>query len=205
MTRTNAREIAIHMIFQLGFSTESATDLLERQLTKEHFSQVGEECHLYRQFPNKKQGDYIRDLVEGAFLHSPEMDDYISKYAKGWTFARIPRVIAAIMRVAMYEAMYMEEIPVKVAINDGLEIAKGYDDQEVISFANGILGSFLRNECSQSTSVRPETLVEEVFEEESEEENLEDLQETSQETSNEESPMLSMNLEIGDAPEENSL
>lgn len=198
MTRTNAREIAIQMIFQLGFSTESATELLERQMTKEHFAQVGEECYLYRQFPNKKQGDYIRNLVEGAFLHSPEMDDYISRYAKGWTFARIPRVIAAMMRVAMYEAMYMDEIPVKVAINDGLEIAKGYDDQDVISFANGILGSFLRNECSQSTIIKPETLVEEVFEEE---EVLEESPEVTQEET-EEPPILSMNLEIGDATEE---
>lgn len=191
MTRTNAREIAIHMIFQLGFSSESATELLAKQMTKEHFKSMESECYLYRQFPNKKQADYIVELVEGTFLHSPELDEYISNYAKGWTFARIPRVIAAILRVAMYEAMYMDDIPEKVAVNDALEIAKGYDDPEVISFANGILGSFLRNECSKSTTLKPETMREELF-------DLEESAEEVEETVEMEETVDSMDLQIGD-------
>lgn len=167
MTRTNAREIAIHFIFQLGFSKESAKEMLETQMTKEHFASLGEETPIYSQYPNKKQADYIRELVEGAFFHSPELDECISRYAKGWTFARIPRVIAAIMRVAMYEAMYMPDIPHSVAINDAVEIAKGYDDPEVISFMNGILGTFVREECaiSEKAVAKPDVLVEELFDE----------------------------------------
>lgn len=164
MTRTNAREIAIHMIFELGFSKDSAQTLLTNKLNKEYFAMMAEETKLYREFPNKKQRDYMEKMVEGTFVHSPELDEYISKYAKNWSFSRIPRVIAAIMRVAMFEAMYVPEIPVSVAVNDAVEIAKGYDEPEVISFMNGVLRSFVREECA-SLDGKAQQLKEEDFEE----------------------------------------
>ncbi len=163
MTRTNAREIALHFMFELAFSNHNAESLLRLRLTKEHFAQVKDECYLYQQFPNKKQADYIQTLVEGAFLHSPELDDYISRYAKGWSFSRIPSVIATLMRIAMFEVLYMPDIPDAVAINDALEIAKGYDDPEVISFMNGLLGAFVRGEEIPSRPAKAETMVEEIF------------------------------------------
>ena len=146
MTRTAAREIAMHMIFELGFDTRSAAQLLETELTKENFALIGAEEPLYAEFPDEKQEQYIRTLVSGAFAHGPELDDYISRYAVGWSFARIPRVAAAIMRVAMYEVLYMPEIPNSAAINEAVEIAKGYETPEVVSFINGILGTFVRSE-----------------------------------------------------------
>lgn len=146
MTRTAAREIAMHMIFELGFGTRSAAQLLEEELTQENFALIGAEEPLYAEFPDEKQEQYIRTLVTGAFAHGPELDDYISRYAVGWSFARIPRVAAAIMRVAMYEVLYMPEIPNSAAINEAVEIAKGYETPEVVSFINGILGSFVRSE-----------------------------------------------------------
>jgi N utilization substance protein B len=78
------------------------------------------------------------------------LDDYIARYAKGWSFARIPRMAAAIMRTAMYEVLYMPEIPNAAAINEAVEIAKNYEPQEVISFINGILGSFVRAEFADT-------------------------------------------------------
>ena len=146
MTRTAAREIAMHMRFELGFGTRSAAQLLEEELTQENFALIGAEEPLYAEFPDEKQEQYIRTLVTGAFAHGPELDDYISRYAVGWSFARIPRVAAAIMRVAMYEVLYMPEIPNSAAINEAVEIAKGYETPEVVSFINGILGSFVRSE-----------------------------------------------------------
>ena len=146
MTRTAAREIAMHMIFELGFGTRSAAQLLEAELTEENFALIGAEEPLYAEFPDEKQEQYIRTLVSGAFAHGPELDDYIARYAVGWSFARIPRVAAAIMRVAMYEVLYMPEIPNSAAINEAVEIAKGYETPEVVSFINGILGTFVRSE-----------------------------------------------------------
>ena len=150
MTRTVAREIAVHMVFELGFGDRSALQLLEEELTAENFALIGAEEPLYADFPDEMQEQYIRTLVTGVFDHGPELDDYISRHAVGWSFARIPRVAAAVMRVAMYEMLYMPDIPNAAAINEAVEIAKGYETPEVVSFINGILGTFARSEFPES-------------------------------------------------------
>ena len=155
MTRSSAREIAIHIVFSLGFDNRSAQEVLDAELTRERFQELGEELPLYEQFPNEKQERYIRRLVQGVFAHGPELDDYISRYSVGWAFARIPRMAAAIMRTAMYEILYMEDIPNAAAINEAVEIAKKYEPAEVVSFLNGILGSFIRAEFEDTPS-KPE-------------------------------------------------
>jgi N utilization substance protein B len=163
MTRTTAREIAIHLSFELGFTHESAQEMLDRVLTKEAFASRAEEEPIYAEFPSQKQLDYIRTLVNGVGEHGYELDQYIEKYARGWKFARLPRTATAIMRVAMYEILYMPEIPNSAAINEAVEISKGYEDPEVVSFINGILGSFVRSECpdfvpqSENTPVEQST------------------------------------------------
>ena len=73
----------------------------------------------------------------------------IERYAVGWKFGRIPRVATAIMRVAMFEILYLPEVPNGAAINEAVEIAKHYEDDKVVSFINGILGSFVRGECGE--------------------------------------------------------
>ena len=155
MTRSNAREIAVHIIYSLGFGNQSAEEALQDQLTTEHFQELAEEMELYAKFPDEKQEKYIRDLVKGVFTHGPELDDYIARYAVGWTFARIPRMAAAVMRTAMYEVLYMPEIPNAVAVNEAVEITKNYESAEVVSFVNGILGTFVRTEFAD-TPAKPE-------------------------------------------------
>ena len=155
MTRSNAREIAVHLIFSLGFGDGDAQSLLDSQLTRERFQELAEDSPLYAQFPNEKQESYIRELVQGVFAHGPELDEYIGRYAVGWSFARIPRMAAAIMRTAMYEMLYMPDIPNAAAINEAVEIAKRYEPQDVVAFLNGILGSFARAEFAD-TLPRPE-------------------------------------------------
>ena len=116
MTRTAAREIAVHFAFELGFTNQTAEELLAEALNR-------------------------------VYEHSPELDEYISKYAIGWKYSRLNRVAIAIMRVAMYEILYMQDIPNAAAINEAVEMTKHYEEPEVVSFVNGILGSFVRNEC----------------------------------------------------------
>jgi N utilization substance protein B len=146
MTRTNAREIAIHFIFELSFSDCSADELLEQYFNREYFALLAEEEPLYGEFPNEKQREYITALVRGVFEHGAELDGYIDKYAVGWKFSRIGRVAASIMRSCMYEILYMPDVPNAAAINDAVEIAKGYEDADTVKFINGILGSFVRGE-----------------------------------------------------------
>ena len=149
MVRNIAREIAIHLSYELSFTDKPIDELLNERLTADSFSTLAEEDPIYTEAPNAKQADYIRRLVKGVNDHAAELDGYIAKYAKGWSFARIPLVASAIMRVAMYEMLYMPEIPNGAAINEAVEIAKKYETPETVKFINGILGSFLREEVSE--------------------------------------------------------
>lgn len=158
MTRSSAREIAVQMVFALSFGDRSAGEVLESQLDPARFQELAEELPLYAQYPDEKQEGYIRSLVNGVFSHGPELDDYIARYSVGWAFSRISRIAAAIMRTAMYEVLYMPDIPNAAAINEAVEIAKHYEPQEVVSFINGILGSFSRAEFAD-TPPKPEKVL----------------------------------------------
>ena len=149
MVRNTAREIAIHLSYELNFSGRTAQELLDQRLTAESFAALKEEDALYAEAPGPKQGEYIRRLVKGVDGHGAELDGYIEKYAKGWKFSRIPLVASAIMRVAMYEVLYMPDVPNAAAINEAVEIAKKYETPETVKFINGILGSFSRQELSE--------------------------------------------------------
>ncbi|MCI9609945.1 MAG: transcription antitermination factor NusB [Oscillibacter sp.] len=149
MVRNTAREIAIHLSYELNFSGKTAEELLRQRLTAESFAELAEEEELYQEAPNAKQAEYIRRLVRGVGEHGAELDGYIQKYAKGWEFSRISLVASAIMRVAMYEVLYMPDVPNGAAINEAVEIAKKYETLETVKFINGILGSFSRQELSE--------------------------------------------------------
>ena len=149
MTRSTAREIAMHLAYQLSFTDLPVEEFLEEQLDAERFEELSAEDALYADKPNAKQEEYIRRLVGGVAEHAAELDADIEKYAKGWRFERISLVASAIMRVAMYEILYMADIPAGVAINEAVEIAKHYESPEVVKFINGILGSFARGELKE--------------------------------------------------------
>ena len=149
MTRNTAREIATHLAYELSFTDLSVEAFLDARLSEENFEALAQECEIYTDQPNAKQVQYIRRLVSGVAEHAAELDTYIEKYAQGWRFERISLVASAIMRVAMYEILYMPDIPNGVAINEAVEIAKKYESPEVVRFLNGILGSFLRAEVKE--------------------------------------------------------
>lgn len=139
----------MHLTFELAFSNLKADQLLERELTEEAFAARSQEDELYAQFPGQGIREYIVTLVRGVADHGAELDGYIERHAKGWRFSRIDRVAAAIMRLTMYEILYMPDVPNKVAINEAVEIAKKYLDEDVVRFVNGILGAFVREEFPQ--------------------------------------------------------
>lgn len=147
MTRNTAREIAAHLAYEWNFTDLPVGEFLDRRLAPECFAELAPECGLYADAPNAKQAQYIRRLVAGVADHAAELDDYIARYAQGWRFERIPLMASAVMRVAMYEILYMQDIPNAAAINEAVEMTKHYEEPEVVSFVNGILGSFVRGEC----------------------------------------------------------
>ncbi len=149
MVRNIAREIAVHLSYELSFTDMTVEELLDYHLSAENFASLAEEDEVYLEAPKGKQYEYICRLVKGVDQHAFELDTYIEKYAKGWKFSRMPLVATAVMRVAMYEILYMEDIPNKVAINEAVELVKKYEEMDVVKFVNGILGTFLREEVKE--------------------------------------------------------
>ena len=146
MTRTAAREIAILLGFSAAASGDTAEETLERFFEAEHYASMAEENPLFSEFPDEQQLSYIRSLVGLIAEHRAELDGYIEKYARGWKVDRIDRTAGAILRCAMSEILWLPDVPNAAAINEAVELAKKYEDGEVVSFINGILGSFIRGE-----------------------------------------------------------
>ena len=139
----------MHLSYELSFTDLTADELLDARLSAGHFAALAPEYEVYGEAPGPAQRTYIRRAVKGVAEHGYELDRYIEKYAVGWKFERIPLVAAAIMRLAMYEILYMPDIPNGAAINEAVELAKKYESPEVVRFVNGILGSFVRREASE--------------------------------------------------------
>ena len=149
MVRSTAREIAVHLSYELSFTDLTVDQLLQRHLSAENFASLAGEDAVYQELPYAKQRDYICRLVRGVAQHAGELDTDIDRYAKGWKFSRMPLVATAIMRVAMYEILYMPDIPNGAAINEAVELARKYEGDEVAKFVNGILGTFVREEIKE--------------------------------------------------------
>jgi N utilization substance protein B len=143
-----AREIAVRLCFALSENPSDPAELINRTFDAEYYSSLMSEDKLYKDKPGKKQLEYISRLVTGISEHSAELDGYIEKYAVGWKFGRISRTAVAIMKIAMFEVLYMPDIPDGAAINEAVELSKRYETPETRAFVNGVLGSFVRGEIS---------------------------------------------------------
>ena len=149
MNRTEAREAAVKLCFEISAKECTAKEVLDRFFDSEYYALLSEEDDTMGSYPDEIQREYIQELVGGIYEHSAELDGYVAKFAKGWKFGRISRTALAVMKTAMYEIMYMPDIPTGVAVNEAVEIAKHYDEPETVSFINGVLGSFVREEMKE--------------------------------------------------------
>jgi len=86
---------------------------------------------------------FSRELAESVAARKPEVDELISKHAKGWALSRIAPLERSIMETALYEALHEDDVPVEVAIDEAVELAKEYCGAEAPGFVNGILGAAL--------------------------------------------------------------
>ena len=144
MTRTAARELAVQLCFRLSVKGELSAQALDHFFDEEYFASLSGESENFAQLPDEKQMAYIRSIAEGVAAHAEELDDYVEKYAKGWKPGRISKTALAVLRVALYEIKYVEDVPVAAAINEAVELAKNYDEPETVAFINGVLGAFVR-------------------------------------------------------------
>jgi transcription antitermination protein NusB len=88
---------------------------------------------------------FTRELAAGVEANREELDGLIARHAQGWSLERIAPLERNIMRVALYEALYREDVPVEVAIDEAVELTKEYCGVEAPGFVNGILGAAVGN------------------------------------------------------------
>ena len=146
MTRTGARELAVRLVFSQTENPRDAREMLDEMLSPEYYPTLRDEDELFSSRPKGEELEYLERVVIGVWDHLAELDRYIEKYAVGWQFHRISRSAVAIMRVSMYETLYVPEVPAKVALNEAIELAKKYDTPDTAAFVNGVLGSFVKSE-----------------------------------------------------------
>ena len=144
MTRGNARELAIHLIYGREFTGDHPADVVRLRLEEGYYEQHAAEYEIYTERPNEKQVKYLEKIVAGVHEHEEELNAIIGKHSIGWDVKRISRLNRVIMQLAVYEILYVEDVPEGVAVSEAVRLAKKYND-EMGRFVNGILGAFVRS------------------------------------------------------------
>lgn len=145
MTRANARELAIHLIYAREFTGEEPEAVVAARLSKEYYALLSSENQVYADRPSKAQVAYIDKVVSGVANRVDELNAHIQKYSIGWDVSRISRLARAIMQLAMFEIECVEDVPTGVAISEAVRIAKMYDGGDTGAFVNGILGAYAKD------------------------------------------------------------
>ena len=146
MTRSNARELVLHLILDMDYTKDPSAEVVETRLDRDYYATLEAENDVYAERPNQKQLAYIRQVTAGVQDKEAELRETISKYAIGWNINRISRLARAILELAIYEIRYVEDVPASVAVSEAMVLTKKYESEETASFVNGILGAFVRGE-----------------------------------------------------------
>lgn len=131
MKRSELREHIFRMIF--GYEFNSDAEMPEQMQL--YFEQLDEEDGV----PTEAEVTYIRDKALNVILKTEEIDELLNTNTKGWKTSRMNKVDLSILRLAVYEMKWDDEIPAGVAIDQAVELAKKYSGDEGPSFINGVL------------------------------------------------------------------
>ena len=145
MTRANARELAVHLIYGREFTMEEPEQVVATRLDKDYYSKLSQENQVYTERPSRAQMAYIDTVVSGVANRAEELNAQIQQFSIGWDVSRISKLARTVMQLAIFEILYLEDVPTGVAISEAVRIVKTYDGAETASFVNGILGSFARS------------------------------------------------------------
>ncbi len=149
MTRGNARELAVHLIYAREFTGDEPQMVVATRLEKEYYNNLSNEHPLYEERPSRVQRAYIDSVVAGVANRIDQLNETISQYSIGWDISRISKLTRVILQLAIFETLYIDDVPTNVAISEAVRIVKLYDGEEAAGFVNGILGSFARSLTSE--------------------------------------------------------
>ncbi|MCX7843261.1 MAG: transcription antitermination factor NusB [Clostridia bacterium] len=143
MGRRASRELAMKLLYQLEVQKEDRQEQIETALNEEEGL-------------TDSDRKYVEDVVEGVYRNIAYLDETIEKYSKGWKINRMPKVDLNILRLAIYEISFREDIPFNVSVNEAVELAKKYSTKEAGSFINGILGKVPHVRVSRQEEIKAE-------------------------------------------------
>ena len=145
MTRGNARELAVHLIYSREFTVQDPEQEVASRLEKEYYKSLSQENQVYSDRPSASQVRYIDTVVTGVANRQEELNEQIRRFAIGWDISRISRLTRCVLQLAIFETLFVEDVPTGVAISEAVRLAKMYDGDEAGAFTNGILGAFARS------------------------------------------------------------
>ncbi len=133
MSRKSARESAMKLIYQIDINQVEVDELLE------NFYDSSEDS-----FSNQEK-NYIKECIDGVIENKEHINQTIEGHLKSsWKLSRIAKVELAILRLGVYEMLYRDDVPDKVAVNEAIELAKLYCGEDSGTFVNGVLGSLIK-------------------------------------------------------------
>ncbi|RWZ60116.1 transcription antitermination factor NusB [Halobacillus fulvus] len=125
MKRRTAREKAFQALFQIGNSEIEANEAIQHVLE------------------GAEVDPFLHDLVHGVISNQQELDPWIADHLDNWSFDRLPKVEKTALRMAAYEMKHTEDVPNQVAINEAVELAKIFGEQDSGKFVNGVLSKMM--------------------------------------------------------------
>ena len=150
MSRTTARAAAMQMIFEKisgGQGGEETLKMVYDELREDGLPGVE---RIGKKEPDPEDREYITAALEGVLAHLEEIDALIEKTAKGWPIDRMSLVDLTILRLAVWEILFVEDVPGSVSIAEAMELTERFSDPEDKAFINGILGTILREHEAQA-------------------------------------------------------
>ena len=129
MKRSAARDLAFTLVFEKAFREDSMEEIIADAI----------EARLI------EEDAFALALVKSVGEHLEEVDSLISKYSEKWKINRLPKVTLTVLRLALCELRYFDEIPTAATINEAVELAKKYSTQDDASYINGVLGAYVKD------------------------------------------------------------
>ena len=139
MSRKSARDNAFKIIYNCALMKEPPHDMCE------YFEETTKDEMWAEASMDAKDMEYMKAVVFGAAETKNELNEKIAPLLKKWDVARLPKVSLAILQLAIYEIDNMDDVPDRVAVNEAVELAKAYGEDDTYKFINGVLAEYLKN------------------------------------------------------------
>ncbi len=149
--RTRSREFALQILYELDLAPSEIAEVLD-DFWKDRTDLTltnPEKMALEEDKKEPEVREYTEKLVRGTLEKKASIDAAIERFAENWEIQRMACVDRNILRLATYEILHVDEIPIKVAINEAVELAKRYGEQDSSKFVNGILDRIAKTECKK--------------------------------------------------------